>query len=228
MTMQLRQPYSAGDYEFDLARDARAPNGVYRSVFKRAFDLAIVALLALPVMTVVLICALLVLARDGANPFYRQKRIGLNGEHFWMWKLRSMVPNADKELQGYLAGNADARAEWEHSQKLRVDPRVTPIGQFLRKSSFDELPQLFNVFRGDMSIVGPRPMMTSQRSLYPGTAYYAMRPGITGYWQISVRNECGFSERAFYDTAYFCDLSFFTDLKVLWRTVHVVLRGTGC
>jgi lipopolysaccharide/colanic/teichoic acid biosynthesis glycosyltransferase len=145
-----------------------------------------------------------------------------------MWKLRSMVANADQLLSVYLAENPDARIEWDHSQKLRYDPRITRVGRIIRKTSLDELPQLWNVLRGDMSLVGPRPMMVDQQELYPGTAYYALRPGITGFWQVSVRNESSFSERAHFDADYLGRMSFVTDLKVLARTVSVVLNGTGC
>jgi lipopolysaccharide/colanic/teichoic acid biosynthesis glycosyltransferase len=156
-----------------------------------------------------------------------QKRVGRNGRIFKMWKLRSMVPNADALLQSYLATNPAARAEWDRDQKLRHDPRITRIGHLIRKTSIDELPQLWNVFVGDMSLVGPRPMMPCQQEIYPGTAYYALRPGITGFWQTSARNESSFSERAGFDTDYLSKLSLLTDLKILMRTVRVVVHGTG-
>ena len=133
---------------------------------------------------VVMVILVPLIMLDGGSPIYFQKRIGLNGKKFRMWKLRSMVPNADRALAAYLEENPEARAEWDHSQKLRHDPRITRVGLFIRKSSLDELPQLWNVIKGDMSLVGPRPMMMSQRRMYPGTAYYALRPGITGFWQI--------------------------------------------
>ncbi|MGX9356219.1 sugar transferase [Roseobacteraceae bacterium S113] len=228
MTMHLRQPTLGGEFEFGLSvAPVVSPKGVYRGFAKRAFDLLIVALIALPVTIVVLMLAVFV-AMDGANPFYSQERLGRNGRRFRMWKLRSMVPNADAKLEAYLQSNEFARVEWVRSQKLRKDPRITPIGRIIRKTSLDELPQLLNVLQGEMSIVGPRPMMVCQRALYPGAAYYAMRPGITGYWQTSARNETSFSERALFDTAYFRDISLITDLKILARTVTVVLRGTGC
>ena len=139
-----------------------------------------------------------------------------------------MVSNADALLEQHLACDPAAREEWNRTQKLRHDPRITPIGRMIRKSSLDELPQLWNVLVGDMSLVGPRPMMVDQQEIYPGTAYYALRPGITGFWQTSVRNESSFAERAGFDAAYLRDLSFRTDLHILMRTVRVVLRGTGC
>jgi lipopolysaccharide/colanic/teichoic acid biosynthesis glycosyltransferase len=145
-----------------------------------------------------------------------------------MWKLRSMVADADARLGAYLDANPERRREWDENQKLRDDPRITPVGRIIRKTSIDELPQLWNVLRGDMSLVGPRPMMPDQQAIYPGTAYYALRPGITGFWQTSVRNESSFADRARFDASYLRDLSFATDFGVLLRTVRVVVCGTGC
>jgi exopolysaccharide production protein ExoY len=199
---------------------------VYARGLKRALDVLLVLIAALPVLAVVLPLAALI-ARDGHNPFYLQERVGRNGRIFRMVKLRSMVPDADAVLEAHLASDPALRAEWDQFQKLRDDPRITAIGQLIRRTSLDELPQLWNVLMGHMSIVGPRPMMCSQRVLYPGTEYYALRPGITGFWQTSVRNESSFRERAAFDRSYFQQLSLGTDLRVIWRTVFVVLRGTG-
>ncbi|MDA5558615.1 sugar transferase [Shimia sp. MMG029] len=199
---------------------------IYQSGVKRVFDLAIVAIAAVPAALIVLVLAILI-SRDGSTPFYRQERVGKHGKRFHMIKLRSMVPNADQMLETHLANDAAARAEWDEKQKLTHDPRITRLGRFIRKTSLDELPQFFNVFVGDMSVVGPRPMMTDQTKLYPGTAYYLMRPGITGFWQTSERNECSFAERAYHDTKYARSITFLTDLKVVLRTVFVVAQGTG-
>ena len=201
-------------------------SGVYRTGLKRVLDFTLV-LITLPIsLPLILIFAALV-AMDGHNPFYRQDRVGLHGRVFRIWKLRSMVPNADEQLSDYLASNASARAEWDKTQKLKNDPRITALGRFVRRSSIDELPQLFNVLTGDMSLVGPRPMMVSQTSMYPGTAYFRMRPGITGLWQISDRNECSFAERALFDARYHEDISLGQDAKILALTVGTVLRCTG-
>lgn len=198
----------------------------YGSFIKPMFDSLITLIIAVPAAIIVGLFALLVM-RDGHNPFYCQKRIGKNGRSFDMWKLRSMVPNADAVLDDYLDQNPEARREWDLTQKLKHDPRITPIGRFIRKASIDELPQLLNVFRGEMSLVGPRPMMTDQRALYPGVAYYAMRPGITGFWQTSSRNESSFAERATFDASYFNAMSFGTDVRVLVKTIGVVFAATG-
>ncbi|MFN6978425.1 MAG: sugar transferase, partial [Gemmobacter sp.] len=119
-------------------------------------------------------------------------------------------------------------AEWDRTQKLRHDPRITPLGHLLRRSSLDELPQLWNVLTGDMSLIGPRPMMVDQKPLYPGRAYYALRPGISGPWQVSDRNATAFADRAGYDERYFRDLSLGTDLRLILATFGAVARGTGC
>jgi lipopolysaccharide/colanic/teichoic acid biosynthesis glycosyltransferase len=144
-----------------------------------------------------------------------------------MWKLRTMVRNADQHLEAYLAQNPTARREWDATQKLKNDPRITPFGRLLRKTSIDELPQLFNVLNGTMSLVGPRPMMLDQEKYYHGTEYYCMRPGITGLWQVSDRNNCAFRDRVDYDAIYCRELSLKTDLSLLCKTVGVVCRATG-
>ena len=199
---------------------------LYGHVFKRSFDILLVVLSLPAVIPLIGLLALLV-ALDGHNPFYRQKRVGRDGRPFDLWKLRSMVPDAEAQLERHLDAHPDQRHEWDTHQKLRRDPRVTRIGQFLRCASLDELPQLWNVLKGDMSLVGPRPMMPCQQVLYPGNAYYNLRPGITGFWQISKRNAATFAERAEYDTAYERAVSLGTDLRVLLSTVRVVLGRTG-
>lgn len=229
MTLHLRQPLPSARIETLVKEALKAKGGptLYRDVFKRALDMTLVLIAALPALLIVGVFALII-ARDGNSPFYFQKRLGRNGRSFFIWKLRSMVPQADKRLAEYLDSDPAARAEWDRTQKLRQDPRITRIGRLIRKSSIDELPQLINVLKGDMSLVGPRPMMPCQQEIYPGTAYYALRPGITGYWQVSVRNESSFAQRAGFDTDYLKELSLPTDLRVLVKTVRVVVRGTGC
>ena len=201
--------------------------GPYRRRAKRLLDVAAV-LLAAPIVLPVIGALALAVRHDGGGAFYSQPRVGLGGRTFRIWKLRTMVPDAEARLVTHLAADPAARAEWAATQKLRIDPRVTPVGRLLRRTSLDELPQLWNVLRGDMSLVGPRPMMPDQVRLYPGTAYYRLRPGITGSWQVSERHQSTFAARADYDAAYDRDLSLATDLGILMRTVGVVLRGTGC
>jgi len=200
--------------------------GFYRNAGKRALDVALVLAAVPAVLPVVVLCALGVML-DGGSPFYAQKRVGRGGGLFRMWKLRTMVPDADRKLQQYLANNPEARSEWEVMQKLRNDPRVTRFGLILRRLSLDELPQLWNVVRGDMSLVGPRPMMPDQQPLYPGHAYYLLRPGLTGSWQVSDRNASSFAARASHDDAYERHVTLPTDIQIMLATVRVVLRATG-
>jgi lipopolysaccharide/colanic/teichoic acid biosynthesis glycosyltransferase len=210
----------------DTSFSVSSPGLLYRNWTKRAVDLLLVVV-TLPFWLPIILVTAAMVASDGRNPFYTQKRIGQGGRVFRMIKLRSMVHDADAVIDGYLRENPAARLEWDATQKLKSDPRITPVGRFIRKSSIDELPQLFNVLLGDMSLVGPRPMMVSQKALYPGSRYYDMRPGLTGFWQISSRNHSRFVDRARYDNAYHAALSLRTDMAVILRTIGVVLRGTG-
>jgi len=198
----------------------------YRVVLKRVLDVFIVVSAAIFVLPTVVFLACLI-RLNGGRAFYSQQRVGQSGRIYTMWKLRSMTQNADADLEAHLEINPEARAEWDSTQKLKNDPRITPLGRILRKSSLDELPQLWNVLKGDMSLVGPRPMLPEQQVMYPGTAYYKLRPGITGMWQVSKRNESTFADRARFDAQYDRRLSFITDIKLLLATVRVVLRGTG-
>jgi lipopolysaccharide/colanic/teichoic acid biosynthesis glycosyltransferase len=200
--------------------------GVYRNIFKRVFDISLI-LLASPVALPVVVFLALAVMLGGGNPFYTQLRVGKNGRHFRMWKLRSMVKDADAQLESYLAQNMSARTEWDATQKLKNDPRITRVGRILRKTSLDELPQLWNVLNGTMSLVGPRPMMVEQERYYYGRSYYDLRPGITGLWQISDRNECNFVGRVAFDETYNRKLSLMTDIRILKSTVGVVMRATG-
>lgn len=199
---------------------------IHARFIKRPLDILLV-LMVLPIVLPVMLILSILVALDGHSPFYSQLRVGRSGRSFRLWKLRSMVPNADAQLEAYLQSNPLARTEWDLTQKLKKDPRITRFGRFLRKSSMDELPQLWNVLIGDMSIVGPRPMLLEQAQLYPGADYYHLRPGVTGLWQISDRNDSTFAARANFDAAYAANLSFRSDATIILQTVNVVLRGTG-
>ena len=213
------------------ASPARVPyqSWLYRHHLKRLTDIIIV-IAALPAVLPIMVLIGAALWHEGGNPFYAQKRLGQNGRVFWVWKFRTMVRNADRVLADILASDPALRAEWDLTQKLRHDPRVTRLGRLLRRTSLDELPQLFNVLRGDMSLVGPRPMLPEQLPLYGihAPSYFALRPGLTGLWQVSERNEAQFLRRAELDAAYERDVTFATDLSLLVATVSVVARGTGC
>lgn len=209
-----------------LHLDVDANPSLYRYKFKRVCDILAV-LLAAPIILPVVGLLALIVGRNGGRPFYSQQRIGRYGREYKMWKLRSMVCDADARLEEHLVANPEARAEWDATQKLKNDPRITRFGRLLRKSSMDELPQFWNVLRGEMSLVGPRPMMVSQKGLYPGKCYYELSPGITGSWQISARNGSTFADRAKFDSDYNRNLSFGSDVRILFGTVVVVLRATG-
>ena len=198
----------------------------YRKGLKQVLDFVLVAV-SLPIVVPFILALALIVALDGGRPLYSQKRLGRNGRIYTMYKLRTMVMNAEAKLQGHLEANPQARQEWDSTQKLKEDPRITRFGRFLRKSSFDELPQLWNVLIGDMSLVGPRPMLPEQETIYPGTAYFALRPGITGLWQIAERNNSSFADRAKFDTSYDRSLSLVADVLIIAATFKVVLRGTG-
>ncbi len=226
-------PPSAPEARCDPAarphRDAAAvaARGNYRDRGKRVLDVAIV-LLTLPVTLPLIVLGMLLLAFEGRQILFRQTRLGLGGKEFTMLKLRTMVPGADALLEQYLKADPAMRDEWETTQKLKKDPRITPLGRFLRRSSMDELPQIWHVLTGEMSLVGPRPMMPHQMDLYGDPApYVAMRPGITGQWQVMERNESDFASRARADRTYEQTCTLRTDLRIILRTVGVVFRGTG-
>lgn len=206
---------------------ARSGVMTYQGLGKRALDLLLVGL-ALPVAVPIILLSALFLWLESGLPFYSQDRLGQHGKRFRIFKLRTMVRDADAKLQRCLEQDPDLRREWEETQKLKNDPRITRVGRFLRMTSLDELPQLFNVVTGDMSLVGPRPMLPEQLPLYgDARAYFAVKPGITGIWQVSTRNESSFASRSRADADYLRLIGLQLDLQLMWRTVGVVARGTG-
>lgn len=195
---------------------------------KRLFDLtATTALLAL-LSPLFLVLSLLIM-RDGAAPFYGHRRVGMRGKSFKCYKFRSMINNADKVLKDLLDNNPEARAEWEKDFKLKNDPRITKLGAFIRKTSIDELPQLFNVLLGQMSLVGPRPIVEEELERYKHTSGYYMeaRPGISGLWQISGRNDIEYAYRVRLDVWYIKNWSFWYDIVILFKTIPAVLKRDG-
>jgi exopolysaccharide production protein ExoY len=160
---------------------------------------------------------------------YTQDRVGLKGRTFRFYKFRSMVENSEEVFNSFLDSDSEARSQWEKYQKLDRDPRITRFGHFIRRTSLDELPQFWNVLTGDMSLVGPRPCMPSQRQLYGihWKSYCAVRPGLTGLWQVSGRNELTYDQRVLLDAKYIENWSIRLDLKLLLKTVRVVLIAQG-
>lgn len=212
--------------EAEFVRDFRP----YRDCGKRLFDLA-VALALLPVVGPLLLLIMALTALSGGRPLFAQTRIGRGGRPFTCWKLRTMVPDAEARLERILAADPALAEEWRRHQKLRRDPRVTALGRILRRLSLNELPQIWNVLNGTMSLVGPRPILPEQAARYEAgrccAHYHALRPGITGLWQVGPRSEGSFEERAAHDREYFRKISLATDLAVLARTAAVVIRATG-
>ena len=196
---------------------------------KRALDIAGAGALLVMSLPVFVILALLVRA-DGGPAFYAHQRVGRGGRRFGCLKFRSMVTDGDARLEALLASDPAARAEWEATRKLRNDPRITWVGRFLRASSLDELPQLLNVLRGEMSLVGPRPVIAAELTAHYGAAaehYLSVRPGITGLWQVSGRSSTSYDTRVALDVRYATNPSLLADLRILLRTPAAVLLRRG-
>jgi Undecaprenyl-phosphate galactose phosphotransferase WbaP len=173
--------------------------------------------------------SLLITLDSGFPVFYSQKRLGRGGRTFHIWKFRTMVNNSAQILDEYLASNPEVRREWSKSHKLRNDPRITRVGNFLRRTSLDELPQLWNVINGDMSLVGPRPIVNAEVEKYEKhfSMYVKATPGMTGLWQVSGRNHTTYQERVALDAYYVHNWSVWMDIHLLAKTVAVVLTGHG-
>ncbi|MBB4857386.1 exopolysaccharide production protein ExoY [Novosphingobium chloroacetimidivorans] len=196
----------------------------------RAIDITI-AVSAVMVLLPLLLLIFVGLKLTSPGPvLFAHRRIGKGGQAFPCYKFRSMVVNSAEVLEQHLAENPQARAEWQRDQKLRNDPRVTPIGRLLRRTSLDEVPQIFNVLRGEMSMVGPRPIVEGEMIRYRQyiVDYMSVKPGITGLWQISGRNNTTYRRRVALDTAYARSRTVALDLAILARTVPAVLTGSGC
>jgi Undecaprenyl-phosphate galactose phosphotransferase WbaP len=198
-------------------------------VIKRGSDIVLSLLLAVPIASLVLLLAIAIKLDSPGPVFFGHSRIGRGGRTFKAWKFRSMVANSQEVLQKLLAESPEARAEWEADHKLRNDPRVTRVGKFLRMTSLDELPQAWNVWWGEMSFIGPRPIVRDEIAKYGEVIemYEQVRPGISGLWQISGRNDTTYDERVALDDYYVRNWSVWLDLHILIRTVKVVLFGKG-
>lgn len=195
---------------------------------KRLVDIALALFLA-PIL-LPSIATMWCLARlDGGPGFYGHVRVGRGGQIFKCWKVRSMVPDAEARLVDHLAADPKAAAEWAHHQKLKFDPRITRFGHFFRMTSLDELPQIWNVLVGEMSLVGPRPVTAAELRRYGQNvdAYLDLRPGITGLWQVSGRNDTTYEERVALDVEYHRSVGLLLDARIVARTALAVLKGTG-
>jgi exopolysaccharide production protein ExoY len=227
----------AASHQAVLHHGRRKRASSLRPKVKRAIDV-VGATLLLFIVTPVLTMMVLAVKADGGPVFFAHKRIGRNGREFSCLKIRTMRVDADRALRDLLERDACARAEWYTARKLRNDPRITRIGSVLRSTSLDELPQLINVLRGDMSLVGPRPVVREEledhyRPLDGATAYLSMRPGLTGPWQISGRRYWAdsadhYERRVALDKDYAENMSIWGDIVIIFRTVVAVIRREGC
>ncbi|MGG7518403.1 sugar transferase [Allorhizobium undicola] len=208
-----------------ISADAQPVGGIS----KRSLDIFIASVALLLFSPLFLLIAALVKFTDGGSVFYGHRRVGHNGQQFRCLKFRTMVPNGDKVLQEHLRNNPEAYEEWRATRKLQNDPRVTVVGSVLRKLSLDELPQLFNILRGEMSIVGPRPVVEDELEMYDAAAHYYLqtRPGLTGLWQVSGRNDVSYDTRIAMDTQYVKTWSLFQDMLIIIKTVPAVCLSRG-
>ena len=210
-------------------RRSAAARAAVRPAVKRLFDIAGALALLAALLPMLLVIAALVRA-DGGPVLFAHERVGRGGRRFGCLKFRSMVVDSAERLEALLAADPEARAEWDASRKLKRDPRVTAIGRFLRSSSLDELPQLINVLRGEMSLVGPRPVVAAELTAHYGAAaehYLSVRPGITGLWQVSGRSDTSYAQRVALDVRYATNPSLLEDVRILLRTPAAVLLRRG-
>lgn len=221
------------DIRYGASALTRAPNNAHprglEHTLRRSIDIIIASGALLFLLPIMVLISLGVWLQDGGPIFFAHKRIGRDGRAFRCLKFRSMLTNADARLQHLLAASAEARREWECDHKLRDDPRITAFGAFLRRSSLDELPQLLNVLSGDMSLVGPRPIVDAEVQRYGRrfSHYCSVRPGITGLWQVSGRNDVSYRRRVAIDTFYASHQSLGLDLRILFATIPSVLLRKG-
>lgn len=196
---------------------------------KRSFDIGAVTVALLLFLPLILTLIALLMLSQGRPVIYRHSRMGRGGKAFHCFKFRTMATDGDELLRNHLARDPAALREWEATRKLKDDPRVTPLGRVLRKTSADELPQLLNVLRGEMSLVGPRPIVHAEVAFYGPYIdhYHRVKPGLTGAWQISGRSDTSYAQRVQLDAEYATTRSFGGDLKILMRTVPAVLRARG-
>lgn len=221
MVVAPREPRSAAS-----TRRKNAPVG---GAAKRAIDIAISAIALLLCVPLFVFVVALIKCWDRGPVFYVHRRIGYGGRPFGCLKFRTMVPNGDEVLRSHLKASPAAAREWAETRKLKADPRVTALGIVLRKSSLDELPQLVNVLRGDMSLVGPRPIVPAEAGMYGQElgVYLRSRPGLTGAWQVSGRNNESYARRVAMDRNYVEHWSLWRDVVIMVRTVPVLLTTRG-
>ena len=214
----------------DLKEKIKGKNITYRFV-KRLIDIlgGVVGTVLLVPITLCVYLARKILKEDDGPLFYEQLRIGKNGKKFRLYKYRSMCIDADKKLKEYLAENEEARKEFEENQKLKDDPRITKIGDFLRKTSLDELPQMINILKGEMSFIGPRPVIDGEIEKYGvnKNKFLSVKPGLTGYWQVNGRSNTTYTERIDMELYYVDNQSLWLDIKIFFKTFISVIKKEG-
>lgn len=228
--MGLHQiPNKTQDFQKFLASHSHKTGKAAGSLGKRFLDIVLASMALVALAPFMIPIAFLIKRHDGGKALFVQNRIGLHGKVFRCYKFRSMVMDAQKQLDDLLARDPEAREEWDRDQKLRNDPRITRLGAFLRKTSLDELPQLFNILKGEMSIVGPRPIVRNEIARYGAdfTFYSGVRPGLTGLWQVSGRSDTSYEERVALDVRYVQDWSLVQDVLIIARTVPAILKSKG-
>jgi exopolysaccharide production protein ExoY len=215
--------------QISIALHELSTNRPHYRWLKRLLDIVIVCSFLPCLLPMLLLVAVIVRISSPGPILYRQRRIGRFGRDFELWKFRSMFVNSDEILQHHLLANDEAAREWRQSRKLKIDPRVTRLGSLLRRTSLDELPQFLNVLAGDMSLVGPRPIVSAEKSQYRDAYFFytSARPGLTGLWQVSGRSDLSYRQRVALDEAYIRGWNLALDLQILWRTARVVWQSKG-
>ena len=206
--------------------------GIYiEKGIKRIFDIfvGLIGTLLLIPITIGIYIAKKILKEDDGPIFYDQLRIGKDGKHFKLYKYRSMIVGADEILKEYLSNNEEARIEFEQNQKLKNDPRITKLGNFLRKTSLDEFPQFINILKGDMSLVGPRPIVDREIELFGDKmkTVHSVRPGLTGYWAANGRSDTTYEQRVEMEAYYAENFSLLLDIKIIVKTIKSVIIKEG-
>jgi undecaprenyl-phosphate galactose phosphotransferase len=222
------QPQSFFGYDTVLLEPRRTLQTVIGRLAKQVMD-RLGALIALILLSPLFLVIAWKVRKDGGPAFYGHKRLGRNGKTFKCWKFRSMNINSEAMLKELLANDPEARAEWDRDFKLKNDPRITKIGHFIRKTSLDEIPQLFNVLKGEMSLVGPRPIVEDEKKYYGDKIhdYFSVNPGITGLWQVSGRNDVTYAQRVYLDSWYVHHWSIWNDMIIMIKTVLVIAFRKG-
>ena len=211
-------------------KDVTKKNVLYLAT-KRIIDIigALLGIVLLLPVTFVIAIIRLIVKEERGPIFYSQKRIGKNGKYFKLYKYRSMIKDADKVLKTYLEQNEEARKEFEEFQKLQNDPRITKLGNILRKTSLDELPQMLNILKGDLSIIGPRPVVDGEIDKYGENRekFLSVKPGLTGYWQVNGRSNTSYEDRMDMELYYVDNCSLWLDIKIFFKTFITVLKKDG-